>query len=245
MLRDRFICGINDPQMQQCLLSESDLKFHQVLKTALAMEMADRDAKQLQDGSTAITSRAEGTVNKAGIGNQKHSGRNNGCYRCSGKHLASSCRHENTVCYHCNKKGHLSRVFHNKQTQPASHASTPNTKSLEEGQKQVGDELHTMFPVRSMKHPPIYATVRLNHVPVVMEVDTGVTLSVISEKTYHQMWKSNTPQIIQSKVKLRTYTGDEIPVIGTLNVQVSHMGQQKHLQLVVTEGNGPVLLGRN
>ena len=245
MLRDRLVCGINDPRMQRRLLSESDLHFDKALKTALAMEMADRDAEQLRDGATAITSRAEVPVNKAGLGNHKRSGKNNGCYRCGGKHLASSCRHKNTVCYQCNKKGHLSRVCRSKQTQPASHTSTPNTNSLEEGQEQVGDELHTMFPVRSMKHPPIYATVRLNQVPVVMEVDTGATLSVISEKMYHQLWKSNAPQIVQSKVKLRTYTGDEIPVIGALNVQVSHAGQQKQLQLVVTEGNGPALLGRN
>ena len=94
------------------------------------------------------------------------------------------------------------------------------------------DELHTMFRVRSMKHLPIYATVRLNQVPVVVEVDTGATLSVISEKTYHQLWKSDAPQIVQWKMKLKTYIDDEIPVIGALNVQVSHVAQQKHLQLV-------------
>ena len=34
-------------------------------------------------------------------------------------------------------------------------------------------------------------------------------------------------------------------MIGALNVQVSYARQQKQLQLVVTEGNGPALLGRN
>ena len=45
MLRDRLVCGINDPRMQRRLLSESDLDFDKALKTALAMEMADRDAE--------------------------------------------------------------------------------------------------------------------------------------------------------------------------------------------------------
>ena len=56
-------------------------------------------------------------------------------------------------------------------------------------------ELHTMFPVRSNKYPPIYITVWLNHVPTVMEVDTGATLSVMSEETYHQTWKDNPPLV--------------------------------------------------
>ncbi len=53
------------------------------------------------------------------------------------------------------------------------------------------------------------------------------------------------PSIQTSKTKLRTYTGQEIPVRGLLHVEVEHRGQQKQLPLIVTEGQGPSLLGRN
>lgn len=46
-------------------------------------------------------------------------------------------------------------------------------------------------------------------------------------------------------MKLRTYTGQEIPVKGALEVEVEHNGQCKKLALIVTEGRGPNLLGRN
>ena len=51
MLRDRLICGINDPRIQRGLLSEAELDFDKALKTALAMEMADRDSEELKGGS--------------------------------------------------------------------------------------------------------------------------------------------------------------------------------------------------
>ena len=48
MLRDRLICGINDPRIQRRLLSEAELDFDKALKTALAMEMVDRDSEELK-----------------------------------------------------------------------------------------------------------------------------------------------------------------------------------------------------
>ena len=51
MLRDRLVCGVNDPRIQRRLLSETELDFDKALKTAQAMEMADRDAEQLQGPS--------------------------------------------------------------------------------------------------------------------------------------------------------------------------------------------------
>ena len=50
MLRDRLICGINDPHIQRRLLSEAELDFDKALKTALAMEMADRYAEECKGG---------------------------------------------------------------------------------------------------------------------------------------------------------------------------------------------------
>ena len=50
MLRDRLVCGVNDSRIQRRLLSEADLDFDKALKAALAMEMADRDAEDLQGG---------------------------------------------------------------------------------------------------------------------------------------------------------------------------------------------------
>jgi hypothetical protein len=50
-----------------------------------------------------------------------------------------------------------------------------------------------------------------------MEVDTGVSLSLISETTYKKLWEANAlPELQQTTVKLRFYTGEEIGVLGCI-----------------------------
>ena len=52
--------------------------------------------------------------------------------------------------------------------------------------------------------------------------------------------------IIQtSGIKLKTYTGERIAVIGQMSVEVKHFQQQKSLPLVVVAQDGPAFLGRN
>ena len=46
-------------------------------------------------------------------------------------------------------------------------------------------------------------------------------------------------------VKLRSYSGHEIPVIGEAKVQVAYRDQEAVLPAVITGNDGPVLMGRN
>ena len=76
-----------------------------------------------------------------------------------------------------------------------------------------------------------------------MELDTGATVSVISKKQKDMLFPD---AIIQaSGIKLKTYTGERIAVIGQMSVEVKHFQQQKSLPLVVVAEDGPALLGRN
>lgn len=84
MLRDRLVCGINDSRTQQRLLSEADMDLERTLKTAQAMDMADRDAQQLQ--SSNVTSETN-VVNKAEACLRKWrscQGSYQNCYKCVG-----------------------------------------------------------------------------------------------------------------------------------------------------------------
>ena len=48
-----------------------------------------------------------------------------------------------------------------------------------------------------------------------------------------------------SSIVLKTYTGERIRVMGQLNLRVAYEGQKQNLVLIVVEGNGPILFGRN
>ena len=62
---------------------------------------------------------------------------------------------------------------------------------------------------------------------------------VISEETYRQTWKNNPPALQPSAVKLKTYTGETLTVLGTINVLTQFAGQEEQLDLLVVDGSGP------
>jgi hypothetical protein len=48
-----------------------------------------------------------------------------------------------------------------------------------------------------------------------------------------------------SSVILRTYSAEQLPVLGEMNASVTYGSQRKELPLLVVEGHGPNLLGRD
>ena len=67
-------------------------------------------------------------------------------------------------------------------------------------------------------------------------------VSLISRKTYQNLLPGETLQ--PAHTQLRTYSGEHIPV-GQLEGKVGHEAQLAKLPLVVVEGEGPSLFGRD
>ena len=93
---------------------------------------------------------------------------------------------------------------------------------------------------------PYPALINTNGSPLRMEIDTGASVSVISEETFQTIQRGD--QLLQLKemsVQLWTYTGDLIPVRGSVLIPVEHNTRSLTLPLIVTDGSGPSLLGHN
>ena len=84
----------------------------------------------------------------------------------------------------------------------------------------------------------------INNHPVPMELDTGASVSVISESTYNTVLKDTIP-LESTDIRLRTYMGEELPVLGVATVAVSFESQSTFLPLAVVKGDGASLFGRN
>ena len=87
---------------------------------------------------------------------------------------------------------------------------------------------------------PIMATLLLKGKKLDIEVDTGVLLS---EATRRAMFPDDI--LHPSSLFLRMYTDEHMKVKGTLNVRVEYGEQKDKLVLVVVNGKGPSLIGRN
>ena len=84
---------------------------------------------------------------------------------------------------------------------------------------------------------PTVVTMGVSGAEIAMEVDTGVSVSIISEATYNKLWSKNqAPHLQPCHVNLKTYTG-ELPCM--------KKQQQPHFNLLVVKGSGPSLLGRD
>ena len=196
------------------------------------------------------------------------------CYRCGDAHLANVCRFKDSVCRFCNKKGHLQRVCRSKARtehtnrpiyRPSDHnrpytsnrssdskrPSTPSTdnhrRSCHFADDQSDSESYGMFQLTDKPTcDPILLDVLINDIPVQMEMDAGASVSVISNSTYLSISSKNPLGSLQhSQLKLKTYTGESIDILGCISVKVSYNNCELVLPVYVVAGKGPNLMGRD
>ena len=76
-----------------------------------------------------------------------------------------------------------------------------------------------------------------------MEVDTAASLTVLNESTYSRI--GTNPELKPTAAKLSTYTGELLPVLGTVDVNVVYQSYSLTLPAIVVKGTGPNLFGRD
>ena len=105
---------------------------------------------------------------------------------------------------------------------------------------------YSLFTLGSKRPSPYKVQLSVGGQALEMEVDTGASLSVISEGNYKNLVSENrAPPLEKSGIVLRTYTGEEVKPEGVCTVDVDYEGGKYSLPLLVVSGEGPALLGRN
>ena len=250
MLRDRLVCGVNHAGIQRKLLAEKDLTYDKAVSLATSIEASERDSRNLRAGKASPEN-----VNYQAAGTGAAGARNTGggvkkpqeqsfkqgsitCYRCGGPHLAPSCKFKDKVCRYCKKKGHLEKVCRAKTKQRQTN------HYLDECDEQEGLE-EDIFNISDQKCAPIVIHLTLSDLPVTMEVDTGASTTVISNETFRRIQQIKHVDLQPARVRLKTYTGESIPVLGCATLQARYDKHQSDVCVHVVSGDGPNLLGRD
>ena len=74
----------------------------------------------------------------------------------------------------------------------------------------------------------------LDKLTVSMEIDTGATYSLVSETAYQELWPDR--GLDKSIVKLCTYSGEALEVLGSIPVVVEYENQLSRELLLVVKG---------
>ena len=248
MLRDRLVCGIANDKWQQRLLAEGgDLPYDKAIKLLLALEAAEKEVKDLtgEDRATVKPQPVQYVRTRRNPPKKQSADRSSPCYRCGGAHDQAKCRFRSAECHFCHKKGHIAAVCRQKAKRRSSTSGKPTHAVAETDTSEQME--YPMYTVNSPTARPMTVEVQLNDVPVTMEIDTGATLSIMSKSTYQTTWpnEADAPALQPSTTKLRTYTGESISVLGVIHISVQCVDNVAHLDLVIVEGDGPTLMGRN
>ena len=234
LLRDRIVCGINHGKIQQRLLAEKTLTLARAIELAQGMETAEKNAKELPQNDIPSAEK----VNRGAQGKNGKRKFEGTCF-CCGKsgHKRNDCRLKNVVFPGCGKTGHVVRVCRNKQP------PKKRVHHVQDSGEDSEDEVSDLYVINSSsKSQPYKTSIMINDQSVCVEIDTGASLLLMSENT-----KKSWPKLKLSptKTSLHSYSGELIPVVGTVDVNVQCGEQKATLPLIVVQGEGPSLLGRN
>ena len=96
---------------------------------------------------------------------------------------------------------------------------------------------YSLFNFGSQHPSPYKVQLGVAGQPLEMEVDTRASLSVIGEELYNYLFSAGqAPQLVESGIVLRTYTGEEVKSKGSRSVNVCYDGVEYSLTLLVVGG---------
>ena len=193
------------------------------------MEAAERNAKSLK-GTEAVHKFVAG-----------RSATSTPCYRCGRpNHEPSTCRFRDSTCHFCKKKGHIAPACRAKKSSNRSQRGAgPSKYRQQQTQYVLVSDEQTQTVSSDQEELSLFATrqwYKITH-------GDHVAVSIISEKKQHALFPDVPLQ--SSNIKLKAYTGEQMPVVGQMPVPVQYGKQTAELVLIVVAGDGPSLLGRS
>ena len=144
--------------------------------------------------------------------------------------------------------GHISRVCHSKGQQGANSVNDEPIHVVvgQPVQPFLSNVEYTLFPVVSGQSTfLLWRTLMIiNGQEVQMEIDTGASVTLLSEATFSNLQTSTAMPPLE-KANINLLLLEEIKTLGLLHVTVEKNGQKATLPLLVVAGTGQNLIERN
>eukprot|EP00731_Ephydatia_muelleri_P020855 Em0013g582a len=250
-LRDRLVTGMRNEMVQRRLLTEVNLTLARAIEIAETAEKAEKDAAEIHPNA-----KNQEVHRVPHAGNDEASRPR--CYRCGGRsHRPQDCRFMKEQCRFCRKQGHIERVCKAKEREVEKLRQRGGRRRVDmvdmEKHGEQGEKTEENFPLywgegvggqgQWKSGKPVLVKVFIEGIPLNMELDTGAAVSLLPFSVYQAKFQ-HLP-LRTTKTGLKTYTGEQVTPKGQIVVNVTKESQTVTLPLIVVDGNGPPLLGRN
>uniref|UniRef100_A0A1A8QZH2 Gypsy retrotransposon integrase-like protein 1 n=1 Tax=Nothobranchius rachovii TaxID=451742 RepID=A0A1A8QZH2_9TELE len=240
-LRDRFVSGLKVEAIQRKLLTEQDLTFAKACELALSMEMASKNTMEF-----ASNLKGHSTVNKI---DKKRETKSAWQTNPAGGKVGSKVN----IPFHREQRTSpvtdvvVTIMQHKDADLKQRHAGSVQGSPKDTARSEAEEELfmNTVYSTYTVGkgEKDIKVTVKLEETPIDMQVDTGAAVTLVPEIVYKKHL-SHLP-LEATKVRLSTFSGENIPLLGTVTVKAKYENQSGVFPLVIVKGDRPALLGRN
>ncbi|XP_055915493.1 uncharacterized protein K02A2.6-like [Eupeodes corollae] len=268
-LRNQFVFGLKSKVMQNRCLEQRKLTLEMALDIAKGIELSEEGGVVLgnvQDVTSAVnkitTNKSRQGLSGNGIGYSQihpndtntnknkygssrpiHNVRNGGnkCFRCGELHLATNCKHYNSVCSYCKKKGHLRRVCFSLNKNSDNFA---NYVEINENENEI-NQIESIFQINEItknNDDGLFAKMYINNINVTFEVDTGSKFTIMSMENFKNIIPNKV--IEKPDIVMKSFTGNNVGILGFCTVDVRYKNIMYKLKLYLTSISKHPLLGR-
>ncbi|XP_077866425.1 uncharacterized protein LOC144354629, partial [Saccoglossus kowalevskii] len=128
------------------------------------------------------------------------------CYRCGRKgHTPQQCRFKDAEC-HCKKKGHIQKVCRSKGTSKGRKVHVLD-ENVDSDESDILGTIHEVNVIEKPRSQPIWITPLVEGKSIQMELDTGASVSLISNDDYEKYFKGM--RLRKSSITLKAFNGHQ------------------------------------
>ena len=230
-LRDRLVCGLSSPSIQKKLLSEPNLTLDKVIEIAVSMKLTAKETVKLKNGQEVEVKHPTNKLSETckacfRCGKTNHDSdscfhKKSQCHGCKeidhlGKCYPKKLPKPKSVPSNPGSSKHrpLGPSRHKTGFQQKGRKDKSKVKYVEETESRYSDysdnESETVdwpiFTIKSSKQKEITVNLQIEGQSHNMELDTGASISILSETDYQKYFKHKL--LKSSNVVLKTYTNE-------------------------------------
>lgn len=251
-VKDRIIQGLRDDVLRERLLREPELSLKKALELCKSAELSKVHSLAMSQSSSSsqidALSQQKSKKSQSQPANKSTKPQNvparynkntappsrnqRPCSRCGSHHMPRNCPAFGKICHKCQMSNHFASVCRQSKKYPTKqHQVSAINCNQDPNIAYIGS-------ITTAKDCDWLQEICVNNYPIMFKLDTGAQVNVLPMCIFKNL--ANRPALTPTSIKVCTYTGDALPVIGesVLNCVVNNLSYD--LKFIIEIGRAHV-----